>query len=519
MSMIWWNKKILLKRKTIFSASIEVIWRIELKLYENNSLRIKHNTSLLDCESSKSKIIKVEITQKTPLKDILTQKQDESRMIFGEWDLRSTAGEKDVSKSLLDISMKYQSQEKKRRGHHRHISYMNSEYPSIIEVSSLKQKPLISSKPDPAKDLDVSKKVIKITNKARLPKLASILSIKEGRVFFIGGNIDNKTNSEFVEFLEDCNTLFYHPKMKRVRESLGTCFLENKVYAIGGCEQGKKELCHDSIESIPLPDLPEIDCKENYDEMEVYIPSNSNQDNSFSELDWHEYSETMQSRRSHMSIVTQNERYIYAFWGKISLRDDIQDRYELYQTNTIEKFDTITEKWEEYVLKSWHKISEWFLPNSIAVQSRVNKNPGILFFGGKDKNEGTVLKNNKNILMIFPQNDKWRKLESRYHIKGKQIDFDATDHIEENSKKKISIKNREFKIFNGDLEWLSRSSLYTEDQFYYYFLGCHDEWTKLKAQTDKEPILKDFMDNNFRSSFRHKGHHPFDKDITLKNAK
>ena len=126
-----------------------------------------------------------------------------------------------------------------------------------------------------------------------------------------------------------------------------------------------------------------------------------------------------------MSIVTQNERYIYAFWGKISLRDDIQDRYELYQTNTIEKFDTITEKWEEYVLKSWHKISEWFLPNSITVQSRVHKNPGILFFGGKDKNEGTMLKNNKNILMIFPQNDKWRKLESRYHIKGKQINFDV----------------------------------------------------------------------------------------------
>lgn len=73
--------------------------------------------------------------------------------------------------------------------------------------------------------------------------------------------------------------------------NLGTCSLSGKVYAVGGLNLNNQEEWFDSIESIPLPELPQLEFQNNYDTIQFYQSSNINQDSMPPRSDWHLYSE------------------------------------------------------------------------------------------------------------------------------------------------------------------------------------------------------------------------------------
>lgn len=157
-----------------------------------------------------------------------------------------------------------------------------------------------------------------------------------------------------------------------------------------------------------------------------------------------------------MSVVTQLERYIYVFCGRYGVRDVEQPSIINIETlHTIECFDTIEQKWEEYVIKSCHKVSKCYSPGTVQVDSLRRKNPGILFFGGKVQFEKkNTVKINDQVYLLFPQNkNKSRILNEKYFVKGQEMRIKAPmPEILQKKKSKDKDKVIEVELFNGNIE-------------------------------------------------------------------
>ena len=85
-----------------------------------------------------------------------------------------------------------------------------------------------------------------------------------------------------------------------------------KIYAIGGYDDANHSW-HGSIESIPLPNYPKVEPENNYNTLKIGKVPRSNQTSIVSKSDWHLYETKMDTPRSHFSVSTQIERYIYVF--------------------------------------------------------------------------------------------------------------------------------------------------------------------------------------------------------------
>ena len=297
----------------------------------------------------------------------------------------------------------------------------------IIDKSfTSKDTSFFLNKISPVRNLDVFQRDIQLSESLHIPRNASVLSIKEGRVFIIGGNASGGENSQFIEFVEDYNALLNHSHLQWPRVNLGTCFLSEKVYAVGGLNLNNQEEWFNCIESIPLPELPQLEFQNNYDTIQFYQSSNINQDSMPPRSDWHLYSEWMEHGARNISIVTQKERYIYAFCGVIGKPDLHQPIIDEKPFESIQVFDTITEEWDQFRIKWEPGIKNWFLANSVAVQSPVDQNSSFLLFGGKvrtdDKNK------QKTVFLISNQSSEaCEELGSKYQIKGKGIKFQFED--------------------------------------------------------------------------------------------
>lgn len=146
-------------------------------------------------------------------------------------------------------------------------------------------------------------------------------------------------------------------------------------------------------------------------------------------------------------------------------------------THVIECYDTLNHTCEEYVIKSCHKISKCYSPGTIAAFSSRRKNPAILFFGGKvDYENKNVTKVSNKVYIMFPQDkNKARQLEEKYWVKGCQFKVKTPPpEILQKKKSKDSEIPIEIELFNGDIECLRKLDMYSEDNHYYYFLGCRE---------------------------------------------
>lgn len=135
--------------------------------------------------------------------------------------MHSIINSKDVNKTLLDISLNFGDNKLRlSKGHHRHKTSIQStrDFLAMNKSAQMKGPPLPKQIVNPVKDIDVFSRDIKINRDVQIPISTSILSLKEGRIFFIGGRAHENTSFDLIEFLEDSNTLFYHPKMNSARE-------------------------------------------------------------------------------------------------------------------------------------------------------------------------------------------------------------------------------------------------------------------------------------------------------------
>lgn len=348
------------------------------------------------------------------------------------------------------------------------------------------------------KDVSAISRDLKITKETSIPRHTSVLSLKEGRIFFIGGNIKDDTCSHFLEYIEDSNTIYPHPSMNIERESHGVCIVNSKIYAIGGYNF-RENVWFDSIESISLPDNPQIEYQNNYDIIWMYEPIESNQKGVSPRSEWETYKDRMKYPRSHMSVITQFERFIYVFWGKNGQTDPaLINSANEESLHSIERFDCVSEKWEEYIIKSCHKINKMYSPGTVQIASLKRKDPGILFFGGKTefKSKKSV-KHYDNVMLMFLQSNKSRQLESKYYVKGKEFKVKVIQSEALQKKSKEPQKTIEIEFFNGDIEWIRHLNMYTEDQYYYYFLGWKDKWEKLDKQDLAAKDYKDYLEKVF----------------------
>ena len=105
--------------------------------------------------------------------------------------------------------MKISSQSMKIRGHNKCNSV-------IIDKSfTSKDTSFFLNKISPvSRNLDVFQRDIPLSESLHIPRNASVLSIKEGRVFIIGGNTSGEENSQFIEFVEDYNALLNHSHLQ-----------------------------------------------------------------------------------------------------------------------------------------------------------------------------------------------------------------------------------------------------------------------------------------------------------------
>ena len=386
----------------------------------SSSLTHKQNTSLFDFDFQNNRIIKFEILGKGSLKDFLTDEGDEYK-VTGLRDLNTFVTGQQVNKSLVNINSA-SNLDRAKVIHERNKSSISL----FLEQKNLLKNPVSEEqyKRIYAKYKDVSaiSRDLKITKETSIPRHTSVLSLKEGRIFFIGGNIKDDTCSHFLEYIEDSNTIYPHPPMNIERESHGVCIVNSKIYAIGGYNF-RENVWLDSIESISLPDNPQIEYQNNYDIIWMYEPIESNQKGVSPRSEWETYKDRMKYPRSHMSVITQFERFIYVFWGKNGQTDPaLINSANEESLHSIERFDCVSEKWEEYIIKSCHKINKMYSPGTVQIASLKRKDPGILFFGGKTefKSKKSV-KHYDNVMLMFLQSNKSRQLESKYYVKGKEF--------------------------------------------------------------------------------------------------
>lgn len=274
------------------------------------------------------------------------------------------------------------------------------------------------------------------------------------------------------------------------RQKHAVCFVNCNIYAIGGYHFGDNVWLN-TIESISLPSRPEIDYMYNYDTIAMFEQPESNQNEMSPRDQWLVYNDKLKHSRSNMSVVCQLERYIYVFCGKHGEPDSLQPSIiNVDSLHSIERFDCLEEKWEEYVIKSCHKINKMFSPGTIPVASLKRKNPGILFFGGKAQFKSKkMIKKYDSVFLMFPQNNnKSRQLEEKYFIKGKEFKVKAlTQDTSQKKNTKEQEKVVKIDFFNGDTECIRKLCMYTEDPYYYYFLGCRDKCEKLESKLVSEP--------------------------------
>lgn len=190
----------------------------------NMSLKHKQNTSLFDFNFDNNRIIKTEILSKGSLKDFLNDDGDEYK-VSGCRDIKTFVNGPDVSKSLLDISMSMTpDRDKVRKGHHRHTSSGASSFFNTSNILNKTQNindPVRTKLYKKYKEVEAIKRDITMNRNVVLPTKNAVLSLKEGRIFFLGGRVNDKTCPSFIEFLEESNTLVYHPDMVVQRESHG----------------------------------------------------------------------------------------------------------------------------------------------------------------------------------------------------------------------------------------------------------------------------------------------------------
>ena len=286
--------------------------------------------------------------------------------------------------------------------------------------------------------------------------------------------------------------------MNTDRESHGVCIVNSNIYAIGGYNFGAN-IWLNTIESIKLPEIPQLEYQNNYDMVCMFEPPKSNQKGISPRFEWETCQDKMKYARSHMSVITQFERFIYVFWGKNGLIDPVQtNAINEESLHSIERFDCVNEKWEEYIIKSWHKINKMYSPGTVTIASLKRKDPGILFFGGKTefKSKKSV-KYYDNVMLMFMQSNKSKQLESKYYVKGKEFKVRVVLPEGTQKKSKEAQKPIEVEFFNGDIEWIRNISMYTEDQYYYYFLGWKDKWEKLENHDLVAKEHKTFLERVF----------------------
>ena len=348
------------------------------------------------------------------------------------------------------------------------------------------------------KEVDAYSRNLTMTRDANIPKQTTVLSLKEGRIFFIGGSIFDKTSSCFIEYLEEWNMIYPHSNMNIERQNHWACFCNSNIYAIGGYNFDKNEWLN-TIESIKLPERPQIDYQFNYDTISIFKPHESNQDPTSPRCDWTLYDDKMKYNRSNMAVVVQLERYIYIFCGKYGKPDSLQPSLiNIESHHTIERFDWVEEKWEEYEIKSCHKINKMFSPGAVLVASLKRKNPGVLLFGGKTEiRSKKSIKQYENVVLMFPQSNKSRQLDTKYFVKGKQFKIKMINNENNQKKSKGNYNLPEVELFNGDIEWIKNPNIFTEDQYYYYFLGCRDKWEKLERHDLVNKTNKELFDKWF----------------------
>ena len=254
-----------------------------------------------------------------------------------------------------------------------------------------------------------------------------------------------------------------------------------------------------TIESVKLPERPKIEYQFNYDTIAIFESPELNQNLISPQCNWNLYDDKMKYSRSNVGIVAQLERYIYIFWGKYGQPDTLQPSIiNIESHHTIERFDWVEEKWEEYEIKSCHKINKMYSPGSVLVASLKRKNPGVLLFGGKTEiRSKKSIKYYDNVILMFPQSNKSRQLDSKYYVKGMKFKLKLTN--QESSKKKSNDSQQvtEVELFNGDIECIKNTNIYAEDQYYYYFLGWRERWEKLEKHDLVNKINKELFEKWF----------------------
>lgn len=495
----------------------------------NNSLKYKQNTTLFDFNFENNKIIKTEIFGKGTLRDFLNDDGDEYK-VSGCRNVNTFIFGPNVSKSLLDISGTITPDKhntSKAIGHHRHTSSINSSFMENTSfLKGLSAKGLSTARntekrvPDRFKEVEAIRRDIRMIRDVSLPKDSAILTLKEGRIFFIGGNHNEKTCDQFIEFIEESNTLIYHAELNCARQNLGAAFVNCRIYAIGGYHFGDHRWLN-TMESIRLPELSEVEYQNNYDTLAVYEPPQSNQSDISPRKQWREHEEQMRLGRSHISVVTQMERYIYVFCGKYGEPDAMQPTItNVKSTHVIERYDIVQQVWEDYIIKSCHKINKCYEPGTVCVNSLRRKNPGILFFGGKfDFESKNLTKTHNNAFLMFPQSNKNRQLEAKYYVKGCpfKMKFMCADILQ---KKKTKDKDKivEVELFNGDIECVRKLEAYTEDNNYFYFLGCREKCHKLEHEDPRIVENKELLDKFFSKIHETGIHSNINKEVNLKKA-
>lgn len=100
-------------------------------------------------------------------------------------------------------------------------------------------------------------------------------------------------------------------------------------------------------------------------------------------------------------------------------------------------------------------------------------------------------------MLMFLQSNKSKTLESKYYVKGKEFKIRAIQADTQQKKTKEPQKSIEIEFFNGDIEWIRHLNMYTEDQYYYYFLGWKDKCEKLDKQDLAAKDYKEYLDKVF----------------------
>jgi len=361
------------------------------------------------------------------------------------------------------------------------------------------------------KEIEAQRRDVKLWAYTNIPQEITTLSLKEGRIFFLGGFTIDRTTNTFMEFFEESNTIFYHKPMNVKRQNHGAWFVSGRIYAIGGYNFGKDEWIN-SIESIALPERPLIDHQandqNNYELVSIFEPmmenQRSNQEDSSPRCNWMIHESTLKFGRSNVAWATQIERYIYIFWGKYGKPDPIQPSLINEKwTDIIECFDTVNDTISEYTIKSWYKVDKCFSPGTVPIFSPRRRNPGILFFGGKFKyhNKKAIELLNKNYIMFPQDKDKCKQLSGKYGVNGCELLL-SINTPDDQKKKRKKDKNvpKEINLYNGGIECIRNLNMFTEDFNYFYFLGWREKCKKLEHEDPYVEDDKDLLDKHFGKS-------------------